>query len=294
MPFRLRLSSTHYSDTGLGVESILFVLGSVAGLRIRQFALVLPSMRGQFLTYGDRRYDSEGVVSPWDGEVEDALAFLRVAGGLPHVAGEGAAAIGFSAGATTALLAAVREPAIAGVVDFFAPVDFYGPFVKDLFIRILDGDPPDLAKIPYLETQIVDPLRRGELSLAGMRLELLRRSPAYFADRLPPVLAHHGLEDAIVPDGETRRLAEAVGAAGGRIEAHYYAGNGHSPFGLSGSLGRTVAFLERLSAPPSARRTQSPPGPAAAASEVVSRSSWFSAAASVDSQPAKGWPPPMQ
>lgn len=183
------------------------------------------------LVDGERRYDSEGVVSPWDGEVEDALAFLRVAGGLPHVAGEGAAAIGFSAGATTALLAAAREPAIAGVVDFFAPVDFYGPFVKDLFIRILDGDPPDLAKIPYLETQIVDPLRRGELSLAGMRLELLRRSPVYFADRLPPVLAHHGLEDAIVPDGETRRLAEAVGAAGGRIEAHYYAGSGHSPLG---------------------------------------------------------------
>lgn len=248
---------THFSDLGVSVEATLLALGAVAGLRASQFVLAIPSFRGAYLTYDTRLWRSEGLVSPWDGEVDDALALLRVARDtVPSAAPDRAATLGLSAGGTVALLAAVRDPGVERVVDFFAPADFFGPFVQGLLRDILDGRPPDLPRIPQLQAQVVDPWVRGQIPLAQMRLELLRRSAAHFAERLPPVLAHHGTADDTVPADETRTLVAAVEASGGRIEAHYYADGTHSPFGLGGSLGRTAAFLGVLS--PAGR----PAGPA--------------------------------
>lgn len=85
------------------------------------------------------------------------------------------------------------------------------------------------------------------------------------------------------------------------METHYYAEGGHSPFGLNGSLGRTSAFLGVLS--PARRRAQSleriDPEDFAygeiAYGEIDSKSSWaVSASLTIDSQPEKGWRPPMQ
>ncbi|HJP29406.1 MAG TPA: hypothetical protein QGF95_02505 [Candidatus Latescibacteria bacterium] len=258
------LAYTHFSDIGVNVESSLFGLGAIAGIRASQFVLVLPSYRGKTLSYGSGSWTSEGDISIWDGEVDDALALIHVAWEQPEVNSTGAATYGFSAGGAIALLTAIREAGVVRVVDFFGPTDFFGPYAQQLLVSILDDTPPDLASIPQLQSSVVDPLERGELSLADMRLELLRRSPLHFADRLPAVLAHHGTADDVVAVDETRALEEAILAAGGMIEAHYYAGGGHSPFGLDGSLGWTASFLGVLSPAgrtaviPAGRR--SPPG----------------------------------
>ena len=280
------LAYTHFSDVGVGVESTLFALGAVAGLRGSQFVLVIPSYRGKTLSYGSQSWTSEGTVSLWDGEVDDALALIHAAWEQPGVAAGDAATFGFSAGGMIALLTAIREPDIVRVVDFFGPTNFFGPWAQDLLQRILDDQAPDLSSIPELQASVVDPFERGELSLSDMRLELLRRSALHFADRLPAVLAHHGLADDVVDVGETRILEEAVRSAGGSIEAFYYEGSGHSPFGLDGSLARTAAFLGVLS--PAGRRVQPP-------AEMDSRSSWaLWASSGIGSQLAKGWPPPIQ
>jgi fermentation-respiration switch protein FrsA (DUF1100 family) len=280
------LAYTHFSDTGVNVEAALLALGAVAGLRGTQFALVLPSYRGKTLSFGSSVWTSEGDVSIWDGEVDDALALIHAAWEQPGVARGNAATLGFSAGGSIALLAAIREPEIVRVVDFFGPTDFFGTFAQDLLLSILDDDPPGLASIPELQASVVDPLERGELSLPDMRLELLRRSALHFVDRLPLVLAHHSTVDGVVSVRETEALERAVQQAGGAIEAHYYAGGGHSPFGLRGSLSRTAAFLGVLS--PAGRRAHAP-------EESDSRSSWASSASfPIGSHPAKGWLPPMQ
>ena len=280
------LAYTHFSDIGITVESTLFALGAVAGLRGNQFVLVLPSYRGKTLSYGSRSWTSEGTVSLWDGEVDDVLALIHATWQLPGVADGDAATFGFSAGGAIALLTAIREPGVVRVVDFFGPTNFFGPWAQDLLLRILDDQAPDLASIPELQASVVDPFERGELSLADMRLELLRRSALHFADRLPAVLAHHGLADDVIAVGETQILEAAVREAGGSMQAFYYEGSGHSPFDLDGSLSRTAAFLGALS--PAARRVQPP-------AEMDSRSSWALLASSeIGSQSAKGWPPPIQ
>ena len=278
------LAYTHYSDVGVTVEAALFALGAVAGLRGNQFTLVLPSYRGKSLSYGSSVWTSEGAVSIWDGEVDDALALIHAAWAQPGVATGNAAALGFSAGGAIALLTAIREPGVVRVVDFFGPADFFGNFSQRLLLSILDDRPPPLTSIAELQASIVDPLERGDLSVAGMRLELLRRSALYFADRLPTVLAHHGLADDVVSVEETQRLVRAMLDAGGSIEAYYYAGGGHSPFGLDGSLARTAAFLGVMS--PAGRRAQPLAG-------LDNRSSWTLSTV-IGSQSMKGWLPPMQ
>lgn len=232
---------THFSDIGINVESTIFATGAIAGVRAGQFALVLPSYRGKQLTYGNQAWTSEGDVSLWDGEVDDALALLHVAWEQPGVDRSQTAAIGFSGGGTIALLSAVREPGIHRVVDFFAPTDFFGTWAQGLLTDVLEGNAPGPRSIQELDRSLITPLQRGELSLADMRMELLRRSTLHFAERLPMTLAHHGTSDGTVDVEQTRALE----AAAPSIEAWYYTGAGHDPFALQGSLVRTAEFLLR-------------------------------------------------
>ncbi|MBT3341758.1 MAG: hypothetical protein HN712_10540 [Gemmatimonadetes bacterium] len=236
----------HFDTEGVSFEGAVLILTAVAGLRGDQFVYVIPSYRGQSLQLGTRRYASEGDRSPWDGEIDDALGLLQVAWSLPQTQDGRAAALGLSAGATVALLTAARESGIEAVVDYFAPSDFFGAYSQDMLRRIVDGDTPQIRRIPLIADLLVLPWSDGLISTAQMRLELLRRSPAHFADRLPPILAHHGTADDIVDHGETSRLQIAVDGAGGQMQSWTYAGVGHSPFGMSGALARTADFLAQI------------------------------------------------
>lgn len=69
-----------------------------------------------------------------------------------------------------------------------------------------------------------------------------------------PVLLFHGTDDDVAWPRNTRRLAARIEAAGGRVEAHYFAGMGHARtvVGLSPTLGfvapvvpTLIEFLER-------------------------------------------------
>ena len=236
----------HFDVEGVQFESAVLILTAVAGLRGDQFVYVIPSYRGQSLQLGTRRFSSTGERSPWDGEVDDALGLLQVAWSMPETQDGQAAALGLSAGATVAMLAAVRQPGIAAVVDYFGPSDFFGDYSEGMLRRIVDGDTPQIRRIPLVAEQLILPWAEGLISTPEMRLALLRRSPAYFADHLPPILAHHGTADEIVDIGETTRLQAAVDAVGGQMESWTYAGVGHSPFGMRGALGRTAQFLATL------------------------------------------------
>ena len=108
--------------------------------------------------------------------------------------------------------------------------------------RIVDGDIPQIRRIALVAEQLILPWADGEISTPQMRLALLRRSPGQFADRLPPILAHHGTADDIVDPSETTRLQGAVDVAGGQMQSWTYLGSGHSPFGMSGALARTAEF----------------------------------------------------
>jgi len=240
----------HFDVEGIQFESAVLVLTAVAGLRGGQFAYVIPAYRGQSMRLGTRSFRSEGERSPWDGEIADAIGLLKVAWTLPETINGRAAALGLSAGATVALLAAVREPGIEAVVDYFGPSDFFGAFSQNMLQQIVDDDIPEIRRISLVADLLVLPWTNGRISTPQMRLELLRRSPAQFADRLPAILAHHGTRDDIVDQSETTRLQTAMDGGGGQMQSWSYIGAEHSPFGMNGALARTAQFLTDFAASP--------------------------------------------
>jgi dipeptidyl aminopeptidase/acylaminoacyl peptidase len=87
------------------------------------------------------------------------------------------------------------------------------------------------------------------LTIEDARPALVRRSPVYFARRLPQTQVHHGTADATVPVGEARRLIEVMQALGRTppdFESYIYEGGVHNPLSLTGSIERSLAFLRRL------------------------------------------------
>ncbi len=237
---------SHFGEDGVSVEGTLFLLPLVIGARLDEYILVIPSFRSQALTFDGVRHRSEGEPSPWVGEVDDGLAFLNAVLETTHQADpERIVAFGMSGGGSNALLMAIRDSRIDGVIDFFAPTDFFGSFVIEILEDALLGEPQrELPGISFLEQDLIPRVQQGELSLAEMRRELLRRSPLYFVERLPPVQIHHGTADDIVPLAQSQRLSDTIVASGS--ELFEYDGGDHLPFGLTGSKERAVTFLHGL------------------------------------------------
>lgn len=215
-----------------------------------EWVQVVPSFRSERLyASATRWYQSEGPPSPWDRDVDDALALLNgVLAHLPEADGGRVAALGRSRGAGVALLMAARDPRIRAVVNFSGPTDFFLPEVRSLAGRALRTRLPRLPGAGYLADSVLFALRDGRIPLPRARLELLRRSPAWFAAQLPPTQTHHGSADDEVPVAHGERLATAlrsVGPAGSAWEFHRYPDGGHRPGSLHGSRPRAEAFLRR-------------------------------------------------
>jgi len=240
----------HFGEEGVSVEGTLFLLPLVIGARLDEFVVVIPAFRSQAVMFDGTSYLSEGESSPWVGEVEDGLAFLDAAlAETPQADPERIVAFGISGGGSNALLMAIRDSRIDGVINFFAPTDFFGAFVMEIIEAALLGEPQrQLPGISFLEHDLAPRMQQGDLSMAEMRRELLQRSPLYFVDRLPPVQIHHGTADDIVPLSQSRRLSEALIASGSAdgSQLFEYEGGDHLTIGLTGSMARATTFLQGL------------------------------------------------
>lgn len=219
------------------------------GAFAREWVQVLPAFRGERLRTGPpvvgRGVRSGGTPSPWDRDADDAIALLNAALTLVPEADAGrVAALGRSRGGGVALLLAARDARVRGVVSVFGPTDFFLPEVQHLARRALRS-PVRLPGAGFLADSVLFALRDGRTSLARARLDLLRRSPAFFATRLPPVQIHHGALDTKVPVAHSRRLADALREAGRTPEVYVYAAGRHLSRSLVGHRARAEAFLER-------------------------------------------------
>ncbi|KPK79925.1 MAG: hypothetical protein AMS25_11005 [Gemmatimonas sp. SM23_52] len=241
---------THGGDGGVDVDELLPLLPVLLGDLVAQFVLAAPAFRSEPLAYDGVEYLSEGPASPWDLDVDDALALLNaVLETTPEADPARIAVIGFSRGACVALLMAERDARIAPVVEFFGPTDFFGRFAQEVVEEALRGSPRDLPGLTYLDSTFIQPLKRGELTIEDVRPELIRRSPVFFAERLPQLQVHHGTEDETVPVGEAERLDEVMQGLGRgepEFEFYLYEGGTHNPLTLSGSIPRTRDFLSRM------------------------------------------------
>jgi len=240
---------SHGGDAGADVDDLLALFPFVGDLAAR-FVWVVPSFRAEPLAWGTAVWSSDGPASPWDRDVDDALSLLEVALKIEAAADEERVGVlGFSRGAGVAMLMAARDPRVDRVVEFFGPTDFFGPFVQDVFAEALRGTPRDLPGLTYLDETFIQPLKRGELTIAQVRPELIRRSAVLYADRLPALQLHHGRLDPTVEVSQAESLIEAMGDLGRGppdFQAYLYPTGTHDPFTLNGSVSRTIDFLNLL------------------------------------------------
>ena len=244
---------THGGDQGVRVEDVLFLFPAV-GDDASQFVWVIPSFRAEQLEFAGEMYTSQGTPSPWDGDVDDALALVDVALSIePAADAARIGVLGFSRGAGVGLLMGVRDSRIDRIVEFFGPTDFFDDWVRGLAADALRGQPSDLPGLEYLDQEFLQPLARGEKTIAEVRLELVRRSSVLYVEDLPAVQLHHGTADDIVLVSQGESLISAMAAIGRGepdFEGYLYDGGTHNPLTLVGSVGRTADFLLALLATP--------------------------------------------
>lgn len=250
---RAILVYSHGGDGGEDIDDVLSLLDFGFGGIPDDFVYVVPSFRSEPLTYQNITYQSEGDPSPWDRDVDDALALVNATiANVDAADPDRIGVVGFSRGACVGMLMAIRDPRIDLVVEFFGPTDFFSPFTQNVVEDALSGELRNLPGLNDLNEQLIQPLKSGALSIPEVRSAMLRRSPVYFADRLPQLQLHHGTADAIVPVTEGERLIAVMtelgrGAPG--FEPYLYTNGTHNPLFLPGSISRAETFIGRLVQP---------------------------------------------
>ena len=243
----------HGGDKGENIDATLTYLPLAFGSIQDSFVYVVPSFRSERLVFGGAEYLSEGEPSPWDYDVDDALAFLNVAlATTPEANPERIGVIGFSRGACVGMLMAVRDSRIDLTIEFYGPTDFFGSFAQEVIEEALQGKPRDLPCLDYLNNKFLQPLKSGDIPIKDIRVELLRRSPVYFAQRLPKLQVHHGTADKIVYVSQAKRLIEVMQELDRSevdFEFYLYEGGRHDPLTLYGCIDHTQDFLALLLAP---------------------------------------------
>ena len=226
------------TTSNTGVANFAAVFGPVAEETVQVFPVyrsetintsALPALGGPYTAAGD--------ASPWDYDVDDAIALLDAALDLfdDETDDDRVGAIGFSRGANVAVLQGLRDDRVDAVVDYYGPADFYNDGARQLAVAILGPEDSGLYRqaiqLPgaaYLLDEVLAPLRGADGAFDGAsdyargRREVLRRSPGFFADRLPETQVHHHYRDGVVPFVFSTAFAERVGGAADSFELFLY------------------------------------------------------------------------
>ena len=246
------LAFLHGGDEGVSISEVQLFAFALGELR-DSFVHVIPSFRGEPLEYGDSVWVSGGPPSPWDRDVDDAIALFNVAiETTPSARADSIHVLGGSRGAGVALLAGVRDERIARIAAFFGPTYFFDEWVREIVREAALRMPRELPGVAHLDSTVVQPYIRGERSRSEARLELVRRSSVLFARDLPSVQLHHGAVDNVVSVSQAEALMaamEALGRGAPDFEAYIYEGGGHDFLGLSAAIPRVVDYLARAFAP---------------------------------------------
>ncbi len=241
----------HPGDGGVSAPGpdLTSIVSSLKGLS-RDFVYVLPSFRSESLKMGGTTYLSGGPPSPWDRDVDDALALMEVVMAIvPQADPSRVAAIGYSRGAEVALLMGIRDARIDAVVEFSGPTDWYDPWVQGIIAGLVAGQPANRAGLDVINQRFIQPWAKGQVTLSAMRRELIRRSPVLFASSLPWTQVHHGTADATVNVSQAQSLIARMNALGRSppvFEGFLYSGGTHNVSTLTGSTQRMRALVESL------------------------------------------------
>lgn len=243
----------HGGDDGDDLDFTISLLSLGLSSVIDQFVYVAPSFRSESIKLDGLTYQSDADPSPWDYDVDDALALMNVAlENTPEVDPTRIGVFGFSRGAAVGLLMGIRDPRIDLVVEFFGPTDFASSDIQETTANALRGNLRDLPGLDFMNDTYIQPLKNGTISMADARLGLIRRSAVNFAEDLPLVQIQHGEEDEIVSVEHGRNLEKRLqdlGRGADAFESHFYPAAGHNPIEMTGSFDRMIEFVSRALLP---------------------------------------------
>jgi len=240
----------HGGDDGFSVEETMLILAIALGDMRSDFVFVLPSFRDETLRYGNRAWRSDGPASPWDYDVDDAIALVNVTMETVPQAIPGEYLVsGASRGGGVSMLMGARDDRILGIVSFFGPTHFMDSWARGLAENLIDGEPVDKPGVDYLKDTYVLPWWIGDLPLADARLALIRRSAVFYAEELPPLQIHHGDMDDVVSVSQAESMIMAmadIGRGAPDFEGYIYPGGTHDFATLAAAVPRAVVFIQRL------------------------------------------------
>ena len=240
----------HGGDDGVSVESTLFILTVALGAMKDDFIYVIPSFRDEPLRFDDRSWLSDGPASPWDRDVDDALALVNLTmETIPEARTDRYFVVGVSRGGGVAMLMGIRDERIAGLITFFGPTDFQNEWARGIAGLLVRGVTVDLPGVEYLRTSYLEPWWTGDVALQEARLVLIRRSPVLFAEDLPPLQVHHGDMDGVVSVTQAESMIRAmadIGRGPPAFEAYIYPGGTHDFTSMPSAIPRGVVFLRHL------------------------------------------------
>jgi hypothetical protein len=202
----------HPSDDGL--QRIYFnYLLTILGPLVNQVIVIAPSYRGETTWMGADSIPSPTVSqSPWDRDVDDAMALLSATlEKVPQADGSRIACIGYSRGAGVSLLASLRDSRIRAVYEMAGPADLFAPSFQKVAIDLINGGTSTLPGIKVLDTLLIKPFAQGRISADSLRRGMLRRSAARWAlsGQLPTTTAIHGTIDGVVNFDQSKALVSA-------------------------------------------------------------------------------------
>ena len=236
----------HGGDGGVSLSDLQFV-GTALGELRDSFVYVVPSFRSEPLRHDGRTWVSEGTSSHWDYDVDDGIALVTVAfETTPEAEPGGYSIIGGSRGAGVALLTGVRDERVERLVAFFGPTDFFDTWVRDIVREAALRMPRSLPGVTHLDSTVVQPFIRGDVTRADARLELVRRTSVLHAADLPPVQLHHGTLDQVVSVSQAEsliRAMEELGRGPPDFEAYIYEDGGHDFVTLQKAIERAIEFI---------------------------------------------------
>ncbi|MFT6108157.1 MAG: hypothetical protein ACJA2W_001067 [Planctomycetota bacterium] len=246
----------HGGLNGVGAEESANFILSLPGICVDEnYFLLIPSYRGEPLqTNFAGTFLSGGNPSWADRDVDDVASLLSsVQANIPDMDHARVGAWGISRGAAVAMLLAARDDRIRRIVDLFGFTDFSLPSVQSQLDLILNQgvQPSGIGRVAY-ESFVFEWLS-GTMSLAEARQAWIRRSACYFASTMPPIQAHHGLQDTAVDPSHTQVLLGALSSLGlgaPDVEGFFYPNGMHGINSLVGLGARVEPYICELEAGP--------------------------------------------
>lgn len=200
---------------------------------------------------GGKAGQAQGPVDVLGDEVHDIMNLMQCAVERPDVDPERIVMLGVSHGGGLTLSALLRDRRIKAAATLAAPLNVTAPEIRTLTEQWIKSPSGVEAVLSMLVSPDGIKKLRGVLgvrnhnpaALPERRFEILRRSPALFADRLTvPMLLYIGSEDPVSFDADCEAVAASLAARGIESKCTIFQGQGHAIKREDADAAREVIF----------------------------------------------------